>query len=78
MAAKIKKGILEAETEMKKESTQRDQGLLQQIPLVGSLFGMFSSAPESPKHQAVKAFDISRGSADFGNRSQFVCFLLPR
>lgn len=62
LAALVKKGIREAESEMKKESDQRDQGLLQQIPLVGSFFGMFSSPPvESPKNKAVKSFDIGKG-----------------
>jgi len=61
LAAVIKKGIQQAESEIKKESDQRDQGLLKQIPIVGSFLGMFSSAPESPKTNAVKSFEIGKG-----------------
>lgn len=65
LAAVIKKGIEQAESEIRKESDQRDQGLLKQIPIVGSLFGMFSATPDSPKSTAVKSFEIGKGKLDY-------------
>jgi len=65
LAEVIKKGIVEAESDLQKESDQKlvDEGILKHIPIVGSFFSMFST-PEEPKKNAARSFNISKGKLD--------------